>query len=124
MPSPLWMWKQFARKFAARRVPAARRARVDQPPLRCQRLEDRLTPAQIPLTVLIPRFETIDDPDPDFIVNDDGDYYAIVTIDGVEQPMSSVVTGVNIDPNWSFTQMVDDTKPRIPVTIHIYDQDG
>src|SRR5687768_375319 len=112
MPLPLRFWKP------RRATPAARRTSPRSPTCfrpQVEALETRLVPAMVPLTVTIPRLEMLDDTDPDFIFIDRPDYCAIVTTDGVEQPMSSVVSGVNITPNWSFTQNVDNHKARIPV---------
>jgi hypothetical protein len=80
-------------------------------------------PAVVPFTVTIPRVIALDDPDPDFIEEDLGDYYAVVTIGNYPEQESSEVEGIVISPNWTFTQMVDTSASPVRVRIELYDYD-
>ena len=90
--------------------------------------------ATVPLTVTITSFVELDWPE---ISGDQycGDYYAVVTIDGVKLDPSDVVDGngdacantpsssnYTIYPNWRFTRNVDLTR-TVAVKIEIFDDD-
>src|SRR5262245_41048303 len=78
----------------------------------------------IPVTVTIPEFVQIDNPDgfPD----GDGDYFAVVKIGNnpARDNEDDAIEGAHIFPNWSFTDYVDPRNPTIPVSIAIFDSDS
>lgn len=98
------------------------------PPL-AERLEARYLLATIPVTVTIPRVRQIDNPDCIEVLGvkvcpDDGDYYAKVTINGVQQTVNNEITDDDFrPPDWIFTQNVDSSIGNVPIHIELWDED-
>src|SRR5262249_2382513 len=89
-----------------------------------EQLEPRCLLTMVPVTVDVTRFIQVDNPDGG--IEGDGDYYAQIFIDGQAHVINGTnpTTGTDFTPNWTATQMVDDSEDVIPGVIQVYDADG
>lgn len=117
------MSRESRRCSVRNRVDLRRRRNFYKTILRIEMLESRRLLALVPLTISIPRFVEIDDPDPDFIFTDIGDYYPVVKIGNNPEETRDEVSSRDFSPNWTFTQLVEQGDNPIPVEIKMFDED-
>jgi hypothetical protein len=91
-------------------------------------LEPRTLLSMVPVTLNIGHVIQLSNPDSNNPFGGDGDYYANVKIgDNPVQTASgngfSEIESSDFNPNWSYTEFIDNTQQLIPVQIELFDSD-